>query len=103
MNTYDIRFFYWLFLFYVASNIFILYDILWNGIYDAKYLKLLENRKEIEYCYNMYNKIFNIQDVKGINWKILLSWNITIFLLEYLKNYRKYVSFCNNIYFALIF
>lgn len=23
-------------------------------------IKLLENRKEIEYCYNMYNKIFNI-------------------------------------------
>lgn len=31
----------WFFLFYVASNIFILYDILWNGIYDAKYYKII--------------------------------------------------------------
>lgn len=32
---------YWFFLFYVANNIFILYDILWNGIYDAKYYKII--------------------------------------------------------------
>lgn len=66
--TYDIRFF----------IDFCEYIYIYMIFYEIKFM-----------TQNMWNcnKIFNIQDIEGIDRKILLSRNLIIFWLEYLKNY----------------